>query len=218
MAARDADRRPDREREGREHWPDMNYPDMNYPVYGNYGDTEARFRDRKGREHYDNGRYAPKMEEPEAEYPRPLVPPVYRELPMNRIGFVAPMDATHRNVNEMEHRTGHAEAGGAHSETTELTEDMAHEWMAGLVNEDGTKGAHWTMEQTTQVMKQKGIDCDPLEFWVAMNAVYSDYCGVAKKMNVNNIDFYSHMAKAFLFDKDSQPNRLARYYLYVTKH
>ena len=33
-----------------------------------------------------------------------------------------------------------------------------------------------------------------------------------------NIDFYTHMAKAFIEDKDSRPNRLARYYEYVTKH
>lgn len=100
----------------------------------------------------------------------------------------------------------------------ELDEETAHKWMEHLQNEDGTTGPHWTMQQTTQVMKQKGIDCDPLEFWVAMNAMYSDYFGVAKKMNVNNVDFYVYMAKAFILDKDSQPDRLARYYYYVTKH
>jgi hypothetical protein len=61
-------------------------------------------------------------------------------------------------------------------------------------------------------MKQKGIDCDPVEFWVAMNAMYSDYFNVAKKMNVNNVDFYTHMAKAFIDDKDAGEGKLMRYY------
>ena len=129
---------------------------------------------------------------------------------MNQIGFSAHGGAERNNL--------HMIRGGASHDGLELDEDMAYEWMENLQNEDGTKGPHWTKEQTTQVMKQKNLNLDPLEFWVALNAVYSDYCGVAKKMNVNNIDFYTHMAKAFIEDKDSQPNRLARYYEYVTKH
>lgn len=64
----------------------------------------------------------------------------------------------------------------------------------------------------------KGIDCEPLQFWIAMNMIYSDYVKVAKKLGMNNVDFYACMAKAFLDDKDAQPDKLARYYEYVVKH
>ncbi len=85
-------------------------------------------------------------------------------------------------------------------------------------SEDGTKGPHWSFEQAKQVMAQRGIECDPAEFWAALNMIYSDYVKVAKKFNVgSNIDFYVDMAKAFLDDKDAGPDKLAKYYQYVVR-
>lgn len=79
-----------------------------------YDGPDSRFRDRRGREHYDNGRFAPQNDGSmwvysrywddreayrpmESRYPMttPYVPPVYRDRageeggmrPMNRIGF-----------------------------------------------------------------------------------------------------------------------------------
>lgn len=103
---------------------------------------------------------------------------------------------------------GHEMASSKH----ELSKDDAKSWVAGMSNEDGSYGARWTMEQTKQVQEQRGIDCDPMHFWVVMNMMYSDYCAVAKKLGVDNPDFYAEMAKAFLHDKDAAPGKLANYY------
>lgn len=184
----------------------MNGGQMNYPRSEMDEVESRRRRDSRGRfrSEMDGGSGG------EMHYPG-SVPPIHEEYNEPRqIGFSAHDGSERNNL--------HMIRGGASHDGLELDEDMAYEWMENLQNEDGTKGPHWTKEQTTQVMKQKNINCDPLGFWVAMNAVYSDYFNVAKKMNVNNIDFYAHMAKAFIEDKDSQPNRLARYYEYVTKH
>ena len=86
-----------------------------------------------------------------------------------------------------------------------------------MVNEDGSKGAHWNMDQTKQVMEQRGIQCDPVEFYIAINMMYSDYYPVAKKLNVNSVDFYADMARAFLEDKDAGKDKLAKYFAYVVK-
>lgn len=217
-------------------------------------EVEDRFRDRRGREHYDNGRYAPRSayEEPESrrdsrgryarsaydEDDRPesrnnvtqFVPPVYERSPrgMNPIGFVAngarEMEHNYRNDagyyprSEMEGSPGHMNHGGASAQTEELDMAMAEEWMRSLQNEDGTRGAHWTMEQAKQVLNQRKINCDPLEFWVALNVMYSDYAPVFKKHGVGErVDIYADMAKAFLDDKDAAPDKLASYYLHVTK-
>lgn len=96
--------------------------------------------------------------------------------------------------------------------------EMAQEWVHGMKNTDGTTGPHWTMEKTEEVRAQRGINCEPLAFWVAMNMIYSDYAKVAEKINANSIDFYAYMAKAFLEDKDTRNQggeKLARYYKYV---
>ena len=98
-----------------------------------------------------------------------------------------------------------------------LTAPKAEEITRKMVNEDGSKGAHWNMDQTKQVMEQRGIQCDPVEFYIAMNMMYSDYYPVAKKLNVNSVEFYADMAKAFLDDKDAGNDKLAKYFAYVVK-
>lgn len=202
----------------------------------NYG--EGRFRDRGGREHYDNGRFAPRNTMGETEgvesrrrgsdgrfrsehYP----PPVYERgeggAEMNRvIGFAQPefeqnyrANAAYQNVDHAEHRSSQHKMGGAKTDNEMFDERMAHEWMNGLQNADGSRGAHWTMDQVKLVMKQKELDYDPIEFWVAMNAVYSDLCKEFKKYNINNVDAYVDFAKAmWLEDKDAVDDKLATYY------
>lgn len=237
---------------------EMNGAEMNW-------EPDSRFRDRRGREHYDSGRYAPRssMDEPmdnygpdsrgysrredgrfapknegnmrknyggESHYPFGPVPPVYeRGGDMNRIGFAMPdssrevgenyrSDAAYSHMNEMEHKTSASMMGGARGGEMMLTEEMAHEWMHGLQNEDGTKGPHWTMDQVKQVMSQRGVQADPLKMWVAMNAEYSDRCEVNKKHGVNKIDFYFDSALAFwLKDKDAVDDKEAAYFMYVVK-
>lgn len=232
---------------------------------GNYGgrsEMEARFRDRRGREHYDNGRFAPRsamvgndgvesrmgydgepenrrryrrtsdgrfrsgMDDMEDAYPG-RISPVYREeagMDMNTIGFNAnrEMDYNYRSDagyyprSEMDSNPGQMSSGGhASSKSTSMTKDMADEWTREMKNEDGTKGPHWTMEQVKQVMAQKGIQYDPLKIYLALNMMYSDYCAVLKKHNMNKMDVYLDLALAFLNDKDVQGDKLAKYYEYV---
>ena len=93
-----------------------------------------------------------------------------------------------------------------------MSREMADEWMHDLENEDGSRGAHWSYDQTSNLLSQKKYDCDPIEFYVAMNMLYSDYFKVAKKFNVNNTEFYADLAEAFLCDKDAADDKLIRYY------
>ena len=99
----------------------------------------------------------------------------------------------------------------------EFTRETAMEWTSRMKNEDGTTGPHWTMEKTEEARKQRNIDCDPLKFYVAMNMIYSDYCKAAEKAGANSMDFYVYMSKAFLDDKDAQPDKLERYYHCIVK-
>lgn len=75
----------------------------------------------------------------------------------------------------------------------------------------GTKGCHWTLEQTQDVAKQRNITCDPNDFWAVMNMMYSDYCQVAKRQSVDTPGFYADMAKAFLDDTDAVDGKAYAY-------
>ena len=83
-----------------------------------------------------------------------------------------------------------------------------------MINEDGTSGAHWTVEQTTAVARQNGIAFDKYneyDFNYVMNMMYSDYYGIAS----NDVSFYLKMAKKFLEDKDAKTGKALNYYLNI---
>ncbi len=230
------------------------YPSMNYPM-GDYtmGDYDIgyRFRDRRGREHYDNGRYAPMNTYYDMEPQGYIMPYIAAEQeynnrrdtnggrnnrrsePMNKIGFANPdefknnydtrveypyngyMPPYAHHEKEQRKRQEHGYAMG--EEMIPFDREDAKEWTRDMENEDGTKGPHWTWEQTRQIMEQQKINCDEAEFYAAVNMMYSDYCKVAKKFNCNTLEFYACMAKAFLDDKDAGPDKLAKYYEYIVK-
>lgn len=207
--------------------------------------VEDKFRDRRGREHYDDGRFAPRSEmmepydrgyrrysdgrfAPRSRYPGGYIPPVYHypmyreDYDMQPIGFRDDRmdmhggsyvgDELHGGNGRM---MGHAQMMRG---VGKMDRQTAEDWTRRMKNEDGTTGAHWTMEQAEQVMRQHGIQCEPAEFYAALNMLYSDFCEVFKKHGVNKIDFYADMAKAWLDDKDAVSDKLSAYYEYVVKH
>ena len=267
------------------------------------GDMENRFRDRTGREHYDDGRFAPMrndtnieiegrfrddrtgyaapgmmyaMEPESRRYRRddmgrfrsdydmetygpqsrmedwerrdggrmhyPGSPfPVYREsdgmrgggYDMNRIGFDANrewsgdrygMNAAYEMRNEMEPRTGMRMAGGHASGMGEdmmvepMTKEAAEKWVRSMKGATGGPGQHWTMEQAKQIMTRYGYQADPVEFYVALNMMKSDYTKAAQKVGADKEEFYAAMADAFLNDEDAKKDKLALYHHYIAKH
>lgn len=198
---------------------------------GDYG-AESRFRDRRGREHYDNGRFAP-MAGGYGPYAAGYEGPFGRDArggeDMRQIGFNANWnpemrmgsDASMPRYNEMDHMPGRSPMMGGYmagaQEYPKMDERTAMEWVQSMQNEDGTKGPHWSMEQVKQVIKQKSLNLDPVEAFAIMNAIYSDYEPVLKKHGVSTIDMYVDMTKAWLMDKDAVHNKATAYYECIAK-
>ncbi len=61
-----------------------------------------------------------------------------------------------------------------------LTRDEAEEWCDSMKNADGTTGPHWSYDQATQLMTQRNLTCNPVDFWATLCMMYSDYCKVAR--------------------------------------
>lgn len=81
-----------------------------------------------------------------------------------------------------------------------------------MINEDGTRGPHWTVEQTTMVARSNGIefrDFNEFDWNYVMNMIYSDYYGVVP----NETSTYVKMARKFLEDKDAEYGKALKYYL-----
>lgn len=100
------------------------------------------------------------------------------------------------------------------SEASTFTEDDARRWTEHMENDDGSMGAHWTLEQTTAVANSIGVHADPWIWYAAMNMMYSDYWESATRYGVDRPEYYADLAKEFLFDKDAggPEAKIAGYY------
>lgn len=118
-------------------------------------------------------------------------------------------------TRKMEHKGAYAMPDQEH--TGHLSKAEAEQWVREMESSDGKRGAHWTMDQTTQVLRQRGYDLDPAEWYAIMNAMYADYCMVAKQFGVDNIDFYAELAKAWLCDEDAVEDKARQYWEHVAE-
>lgn len=119
--------------------------------------------------------------------------------------------------SQMEHRTGMKKPGYSGSDVQPMTRENAKQWVQKMKHADGTTGEHWTYDQTYQVMKQRNIDCDPVEFYATMNMLWSDYGKVAEKFGVSNVEYWAELSKAFLLDKDAVEDKLSVYHECIVK-
>lgn len=108
---------------------------------------------------------------------------------------------------------GHTQGDGEH-----LTREEAEEWVEGMQSEDGKPGPRWPMHEIERYAGNFGVQGDEIiEFWAVINALYSDYCKVARKYGVDKIEFWADLAKAFIRDKDAEPGKTRLYYECIAK-
>lgn len=100
-------------------------------------------------------------------------------------------------------------------------EEHARYAVEEMENEDGTKGPHWTVEETTSVANQMGINLrsekhNKWDWYVAMNMVYSDfYKAVVAMTGGANTKHFAELAKAWVSDKDISEGKMWHYYVYI---
>lgn len=194
------------------------------PAEGNYGIENRRD---------SRGRYAPRNAYEGGQYRMGhddgwVVKPIHQEAE-NRyrmgddggrmIGFEGGMESRMRMGREHHEDTDRMQMGGSEGEEghQKLDKRTAMEWVNRMENSDKSRGEHFTMEQTERVRKNKGWECDPVEFWVAMNAMWSDGAQTARKFGVDKLEYWAERAKEFLDDEDAVPDKMAKYYKYIVK-
>lgn len=174
---------------------EYNHYNEQHPSMGSYEIPYSR--------RYKNGRFAPTKGESDTE--------------IEMRGNYVPSMAYGEKMPHERMQIGFA--GSDEYEIMPFSQMSAEKWTREMENEDGSKGPHWNIEQVKMLMGQKGITGDPWKFFAAINAMYSDYSKVLKKHGAGDkLDIYIDMAKAFMDDKDAQPDKLARYYKYIVKH
>ena len=100
-------------------------------------------------------------------------------------------------------------------------EEHAREAVNNMENEDGSKGPHWTVEETTAIANQMGVNlksdkCNKWDWYVAMNMIYSDYYKVISSITGRtDTKYFAEFAKAWINDKDISEGKMWHYYIYI---
>lgn len=102
-----------------------------------------------------------------------------------------------------------------------LTREKAESWVRRM-RSDEHSGGMWTMADAKELAKCYELEDeqDLIDFYAALNMIYSDYSEVAKAFGVDDEAFYAALACAFLYDDDGKApaEKLAAYYSYVVPH
>ena len=94
-----------------------------------------------------------------------------------------------------------------------LGEYAAKCWVSAMENKNGTKGEHWTWEQTEQVRKDNKLThIDPSDWYAILNMTFSDYYNSRFDTTI-----YVELAKDWLCDSDVEEGKALRYYYFVVK-
>ena len=89
-----------------------------------------------------------------------------------------------------------------------FTKETAEYAVSKMKNEDGTEGGHWDYDTTTSVLRSKGYDFNPCDWYYVLNMVYSDYFTKDQPD-----DYYFKLAYDFLKDKDAPVGKAKKYFL-----
>lgn len=114
---------------------------------------------------------------------------------------------------------------GEEMDKQHLTRKEAEEWVSmmeipGDRPGEMKRGGKWTFDEIKRYAGNYGITGEQqiIDFYVAVNMMYSDYCKVAKKYGLDKgVEFYAEMAKAFLHDTDAVKDKLAAYRQCIAK-
>lgn len=89
-----------------------------------------------------------------------------------------------------------------------LNEKLAKDWVSHMENKDGTKGEHWSLEQTNQFVGKH----NKYDFYAALNMVYSDYYNPRFDTNA-----YVELANDWLEDEDIDEGKTLKYYMLIAR-
>ena len=97
-----------------------------------------------------------------------------------------------------------------------LSREDAERWVRHMHGADGTKGGRWSLQEVMQYAGNYGVyGDDVIEFFAAMNALYTNFVGVAKQYGVDKVDFWTDLAKAYMHDANAMPGKIKKYYEHI---
>lgn len=174
--------------------------------YGSQGGTEAR-RQRDSRGRYMMGSRMEDDDEETEMRGQTWYPPYGRsESPSMHGGSSYGFGDVYAHINAPGAMNRPMQGGSHGGMDKPVDEHTAHKWVEGM---DG--GEKFKAQHADQLRTSICPDCDKWEFYVAINAMYSDYHKTAREMGVDKPEYYAMLARDFLCDADAGPHKLRKY-------
>lgn len=96
-----------------------------------------------------------------------------------------------------------------------FNEEHARKAVSKMENEDGTRGPHWSIEETTTLANQYGVSLgnrfNRYDWFVALNMVYSDYYKVI--INITNSNSTKHFVELAIVSQLKSPCPVPAYFV-----
>lgn len=118
-------------------------------------------------------------------------------------------DAVMKSIGEMRYNnkdayvkamlTVHESIFGKH-----FNETLAKKAVEEMDNVDGSKGEHWTLAQTNQLLTAQKLSFNKYDFYYLMNMLHSDF----SKVLGEDSKIYLNMAKAYIDDPDAKESKV----------
>jgi hypothetical protein len=89
-----------------------------------------------------------------------------------------------------------------------LNQETAEEWVKSMQ----PVGQHWTINETTDAMRQMGYNLDIIDFYVVANMMYNDHYDSVRE----NEPLALKLAYEWLNDTDAKECKLYNYWKYIT--
>lgn len=90
-----------------------------------------------------------------------------------------------------------------------LNKEMAEE----IVSKMRPYAEQWTIEETTEMQRQRGLNFREPDFYIVMNSAYNDYNDLFR----DDIELYIRFANDFINDEDAKPEKVYLYYTVIPK-
>lgn len=109
--------------------------------------------------------------------------------------------------------------GYQQNEDEPMDKQTVMQWVEEMHDGKGLRGGHFTWHQAQQHAMNKGITGQQrqLEFFWAINAMYTDFHTAAEKFGVDKPDFYACLAKLFIEDPDAVDDKVEMYNRCIVK-
>lgn len=92
-----------------------------------------------------------------------------------------------------------------------FTEDLYHEAVDSMENDDGSKGPHYDLEKVKELIKEHKVDLGEnnlLDYAYVCNMVWSDFSQVIGDKDKDIVEY----ANAWIFDTDAPSGKAFRYF------